>query len=59
MSFLLAHEVPYRLTAMSGQAVPDDQQLAGEVTLQMLQELDDLRGCGWLPETAGSRSSTT
>jgi len=42
-SFLLPHKIPYRTTAVAGQAIPDDQQLTGKVPLQMLQELDDLR----------------
>jgi len=40
---LLAHEVPYHAAAVTGQSVPYDQQLAGNVTEQVGEKLDDLR----------------
>src|SRR5664279_2208634 len=40
--FLLLYELPYRTATVTGQSVPNDQQLAGNVTQQVRQELDDL-----------------
>jgi hypothetical protein len=42
-SALLADKVPYQVAAMTGQAVPDDQQLAPQMTQQMFEKLDHLR----------------
>jgi hypothetical protein len=39
----LGEEVLDRLAAMDGSAVPDDQELAGDVAEQVLQEADDIR----------------
>ena len=41
-SSLLLYVLPYLAAAVAGQAVPNDQQLAGNVTQQVGQELDDL-----------------
>src|SRR5664279_4786448 len=41
-SFLLLYELPYRAAAVTRQSIPNDQQLAGNVTQQVRQELDDL-----------------
>ncbi len=38
-----AHKIPHRAAAMARQSVPDDQQLAGDMTQQMRKEQDDLR----------------
>ena len=40
---LLADKVPYQVAAMTGQAIPNDQELAWQMTQQMLEELDHLR----------------
>jgi len=40
---LFLHQPPYCTAAVAGQSIPDDQQLAGYVAQQMLEELDDLR----------------
>jgi hypothetical protein len=34
----------YELTAVGGYSIPDDEQLAFDVTLEMLQEIDHLLG---------------
>src|SRR5664279_585885 len=40
---LLLYELPYRTAAVTRQSIPNDQQFAGNVAQQMLEELDDLR----------------
>src|SRR5947209_7687069 len=40
---LLLYEFPYQFAAMAPQSVPDHQQLAANVALQMFQELHHLR----------------
>src|SRR3977135_3821490 len=40
---MLADKVPYQVAAMTGQAVPNDQQLIRQMTHQMFEELDHLR----------------
>ena len=42
-SALLLYELPHRAAAMTGQSVPNDQQLAGNVPQQVREKLDDLR----------------
>src|SRR5881227_2818202 len=39
----LGQEVLDRLAAMDGSAIPDDQELAGDVAQEVLQEADDVR----------------
>ena len=39
----LSQKVLDRLTAMDGSAIPNDQELAGDVAQQMLEEADDIR----------------
>ena len=42
-SSLLLYELPYRTATVTGQPVPNNQQLAGNVAQQMGEELEDLR----------------
>jgi len=42
-SSLLLHKVPHGAAAMARKTIPDDQQFAGNVALQMREKLDDLR----------------
>ena len=41
---------PYELAAVGGHSIPDDQQLALDVTLEVFQEIDYLLGldCTWV-----------
>ena len=41
---LAGDKLAYGTAAMHRQAIPDDRQLAADVTLEVLQKLDDLRG---------------